>query len=46
MNLCDAFNMVRRKMGVILPYSKGDLEWYTRKVIGENRMVFDRLAKS
>ena len=46
MNLCDALNEVRRKLGFINYFDRADLEWACRRVIGENRGVFDRLAKS
>jgi hypothetical protein len=44
MNLYDALNEVRRKIGVINPNNKEDLEWAVRKLINENRKVFDALA--
>ena len=43
MNFTQAMNEVRRKMGFILP-TKEDIEWKTKRIIEENREVFDALA--
>ena len=42
MKFWDAVTEVRRKMGILLQ-TKGDIEWICRKVVSENREVFDRL---
>jgi NTP pyrophosphatase (non-canonical NTP hydrolase) len=44
MNVKEASNEVRRKLGFINPNSKSDIEWMCRKIIEENKEVFDALA--
>jgi NTP pyrophosphatase (non-canonical NTP hydrolase) len=46
MNLRDGVSEVRRKIGVLRPNNKADIEWLCRKIVEENREVFDRLAKT
>ena len=45
MNLFKAVTEVRRKMGLIYP-TQSDTEWLCRKIVSDNRKVFDELAKS
>jgi hypothetical protein len=44
MRFVDALNEVRRKIGVINLNDKSDVEWMCRKIINDNREVFDALA--
>jgi hypothetical protein len=44
MNMKEAYNQVRRKLGLLNPNSKEDFEWLIRKIYEENKEVFDRLA--
>jgi hypothetical protein len=43
MKFLEAVTEVRRRMGFIT-MSKGDVEWMCRKIINDNREVFDALA--
>jgi hypothetical protein len=43
MNFIEAFTEVRRRMGFI-GFSKSDTEWLCRKIVNDNRKVFDALA--
>jgi NTP pyrophosphatase (non-canonical NTP hydrolase) len=40
----EACTQIRRKLGFINPNSKEDIEWMCRKIIEENKEVFDALA--
>jgi hypothetical protein len=44
-NFFEAVTQIRRKMGLILPI-QSDIEWQCRKIINDNREVFDALAQS
>ena len=43
MNLFEAITEVRRKMGFIF-INQSDTEWLCRKIVNDNRKVFDSLA--
>ena len=43
MNFFEAVTEIRRKMGFIYP-TKSDTEWLCRKIVNDNREVFDALA--
>lgn len=45
MKFLEAVTEVRRKMGFV-GFNRADIEWQTRKIINDNRGVFDALAKS
>lgn len=45
MNFLEAVTEVRRKMGFV-GFSRADIEWQCRKIVNDNREVFDSLAKS
>lgn len=44
MNFRESFTEVRRRMGIINPNDKGDIEWLIRRIIERNKKVFDALA--
>jgi hypothetical protein len=46
MNFFESLIETRRRMGIINPFDRADLEWCCRKIINENKKVFDELAKS
>ena len=43
MDIRSAITEVRRKIGIIFPDNKGDIEWICRKVISQNKKVFEGL---
>lgn len=43
MNFIEVLTQVRRQFGIIT-LSKGDIEWLCRKIIKENKEVFEALA--
>ena len=43
MKVFDAITEVRRKIGIIFPNNKEDIEWMCKKIVVDNKEVFDKL---
>jgi hypothetical protein len=44
MNFKETCIELRRRVGILNPNSKEDIEWMVKKIIRENQEVFDRLV--